>query len=91
MIDLGLNLGNTKLFDFEGFYSRLVAYKKRNGHLNIKTAEKDLDGCSLGIKIANIKQGQIKLNEEQKQQLIDLGLNLEVKSKKKESEDILSI
>lgn len=93
--DLGLNLEVRKsefAFTFENFYSRLVEYKKRNSHLNIKSAEKDLDGYPLGQKITNIKSGRINLVEEQKQKLIDLGLNLEVKKRNnKLSEDELSI
>ncbi len=91
---LGLDLQIKKsvfIFEFKDFYTRLVAYKSRNGHLNIKQAEKDIDGYPLGEKIKNIKRGLIKLIEEQRRQLLDLGLNLEVKSKKKESEDGLSI
>jgi len=66
-------------FDFEGFCYKLVEYKNRNGHLNIKSREKDIDGYPLGQKIALIKKGALKLSHEQKQQLIDLGLNLKQK------------
>jgi len=83
LMDLGLNLGNqSRKFDFEDFYNRLLAYKDRNGHLNIKQREKDVDEYPLGEKIANFKKGVTKLSEEQRQQLIDLGLNLEVKQSK---------
>ena len=72
----------TKLIDFENFYNRLVEYKNRNGHLNIKYNEKDLDNYPLGMGVQNIKRGYVKLSQEQMQQLLDLGLNLESKSKK---------
>ena len=95
LIDLGLNLEVKKSefpFEFNDFYSRLVKYKEHNGHLNIKHREEDSDGYPLGQKITYIKQGKTKLSEEQKQKLIDLGLNLEVKkSKKKESGNEVSV
>ena len=75
LLNLGLNLeSKPKEFNFEDFYNRLVAYKERNGHLNIKSREEDMDGYPLGRHVARIRQGStVKLTAEQRQKLIDIG------------------
>ena len=75
LLDLGLNLeSKSKKFDFENFYNRLVEYKNRNGHLHIKTGEKDIDNYPLGQKIAQTRKGYIELTEEQKKKLEKVGI-----------------
>ena len=60
----------------------MEAYKQRNGHLNIKSEELDIDGYPLGKKIGNMKKGDIRLSAQQKQELEDFGLSLAVKKRK---------
>lgn len=60
-------------FEFEDFYSRLVAYKAEFGDLLVPREYKCKDGYKLGEKVHNVRQGIIKLEEEQEQSLKDIG------------------
>ncbi len=84
LIELGLNLTvkkveKTNLFVYEDFRDRIIRWKERNGNLNIKYDDTDIDGYPIGIKISMIKSGQIKLTDAQREELIALGLDLTVK------------
>ena len=85
LISLGLDLitKETKFpFEYEDFKNRIIAWKERNGNLNIKYNYTDIDGYPIGQKLMNIKQGNIKLTDAQRDELIALGLNLSIKEVK---------
>ncbi len=69
-------------FDFEDFKNRIIRWKEMNGDLNIKQTDTDIDGYPIGLKIYSIKQGNIKLTDAQRDELISLGLDLSIKEVK---------
>ena len=82
LIRIGLDLsikGNYWKFEYEDFKNRIIRWKERNGNLNIKQTDKDIDGYTIGQKITDIKQGRIKLTDEQRDELIRIGLDLSIK------------
>ena len=84
LIALGLDLTIKKSefqFEYEDFKARIIKWKKRKGKLDIKYNDKDEDGYPIGQKISFIKQkhGGIKITDDQRAELIALGLDLTLK------------
>jgi len=75
-------------FDFEEMYEKLIAYKQKFGNLNIKTSYRDIDEYPLGLKYSYLKQGKIELTEDQKQKLIEIGLDFNILSKQERENNI---
>ena len=66
-------------FEYEDFKARIIKWKNDKGNLNISQRAKDKDGYPIGQKIRNIKSGIIKITENQRAELIALGVDLTVK------------
>ncbi len=60
-------------FEFEDFYNRLLAYKNEFGDCLVPGGYNCEDGYPLGQKVSDVRRGQIRLNEEEKQTLKDIG------------------
>lgn len=70
---LGFIWDAKNIFDFEGFYKRLVEYKNEFGDCKVPVFYKCKDNYKLGDKIKNIRKGDIRLSDDQKEQLNELG------------------
>ena len=60
-------------FEFEDFYSRLVAYKAEFGDLLVPREYKCKDGYKLGEKVSDVRSGNTNIDEEQKRRLDEIG------------------
>ncbi len=71
--EIGFVWNAKKVFDFENFYSHLIDYKNKFGHLNIKISYICPDGYKLGHTINIVRSNIIKLTEKQKARLNEIG------------------
>lgn len=92
--DIRLNDYERKILDENGFtwsvhvclkfeekLTLIEKFKKEHGHCRVRKDYVSLEGVKLGYIVDNMIYGKVKLSEEQRQMLIDIGFNFGIRKK----------